>query len=544
MLLRWILPCLAASVPIAGATSVAAQLDSVLSRLVKNESVANTKRGVEKDTQDDAASLQALLQDNWSAIDQLGQESIPAIASCAISKILFRHGYVDAKTGNYTASEEVNWSTGCWEPAACFVSPETTLQTALLLAIIKVTGSKFSIRSHGHLPNPGFASIDDSGVLIDLRKLSDVSVSDDKSIVSAGAGSTWGDVYDAVDPLGLYAVGTRYLGVGVGGSILGGGIPIIPSLYGLACDNVKNFEVVLGDLTVVNANENEHPDLYKALKGGGSNFGIVTRFDVYTVPLHNIWYKTISLPATAYKQILAAIVDTQNRMEDDSKSGIIIQAAFGVFQITYLYADHVGATPAAFQPIDNLLTKLNGTVSVPATNTTALSFSASVSAPEADGYREAAGVSSLVDLDLYTKVYEYFDTAQYYSNSTGTGMALVIQQYGKAAVEAGNLHGGNLFNLSPVAQNWWDLLVEWANPADGAASHEALFGLVDYINEQSKQAGKFLPYVFPNTADGSQDVMGSYGQDSLARLRAASKKYDPDQVFQTLQNDGWLVNKA
>lgn len=296
--------------PIASAASVAAQLDSVLSDFVQNapsEPVANAKYGVEKNTQSDADSLRATIKDNWSEIDSLAKGSIPAIAACAISRILFRHSYVDAKTENYTASEEVNWwvsssqfqateeliicyrSSACWEPAACFVSPETTLQTAILLATIKATGSKFSIRSHGHLPNPGFASIDSSGVLIDLRKLSDVSVSKDKSVVSAGSGATWGDVYEAVDPLGLYAVGTRYLGVGVGGSTLGGGIPIIPSLYGLACDNVKNFEVcldnfcnsdrsdhvqvVLGNSSVVNANENENPDLYKALKGGGSNFG-------------------------------------------------------------------------------------------------------------------------------------------------------------------------------------------------------------------------------------------------------------------------------
>lgn len=100
--------------------------------------------------------------------------------------------------------------------------------------------------------------------------------------------------------------------------------------------------------------------------------------------MHDVWYKTISLPGTEYKPILSAIVDTQNRMEDDSKSGIIIQAAFGVFSITYLYSEHVGATPAAFQPIEDVLTKLDGTVTIAGTNTTALSFSASVSAPEAD----------------------------------------------------------------------------------------------------------------------------------------------------------------
>ena len=123
-------------------------------------------------------------------------------------------------------------------------------------------------------------------------------------------------------------------------------------------------------------------------------------------------------------------------------------------------------------------------------------------------------------------------------------MALVIQQFGKAAVQAGKVHGGNLFNLSPVAQNWWSLLVEWQSPADAQASHNALLGITDYINQQSQASGTFLPYIFPNTADASQDVMASYGAGSLAQLRSVSARYDPQQVFQTLQFGGWLVSKS
>jgi FAD/FMN-containing dehydrogenase len=110
----------------------------------------------------------------------------------------------------------------CWLPAACFLSPQDTFETAVVLKVITLVGSKFSVRSGGHNPNPGFASIDGSGVLIDIRKLTSLSLSSDSSVVSAGAGNTWGNVYNLLDPKGRFAVGTRYTAVGVSGSTQGG----------------------------------------------------------------------------------------------------------------------------------------------------------------------------------------------------------------------------------------------------------------------------------------------------------------------------------
>jgi FAD/FMN-containing dehydrogenase len=76
-----------------------------------------------------------------------------------------------------------------------------------------------------------------------LKNLNDLSLNNDKSIVSVGAGNRWIDVYKFLNPYGLAAVGSRDADIGVGGFITGGGISFYSNLYGLACDNVEVFEV-------------------------------------------------------------------------------------------------------------------------------------------------------------------------------------------------------------------------------------------------------------------------------------------------------------
>ena len=121
---------------------------------------------------------------------------------------------------------------------------------------------------------------------------------------------------------------------------------------------------------------------------------------------------------------------------------------------------------------------------------------------------------------------------------------LVIQQFGKAAAEAGKAHGKNLFDIRPVAQNWWSLLVQYKDPAERPAAEKALLGLNSYITKESQATGTFLPYIFPNTAHSTQNVMKGYGSKSLEKLKAVSKKYDRKQVFQRLLYGGWPVTKA
>lgn len=66
--------------------------------------------------------------------------------------------------------------------------------------------------------------------------------------------------------------------VGVGGLLLGGGLSFMSGQYGLPCDHVVNYEVVLSSGQIVNANSNSNIDLFWALKGGGNQFGILIRY--------------------------------------------------------------------------------------------------------------------------------------------------------------------------------------------------------------------------------------------------------------------------
>jgi FAD/FMN-containing dehydrogenase len=96
----------------------------------------------------------------------------------------------------------------------------------------------------------------------------------------------WGDVYTYLEAYGLGATGGRSGHVGVGGLLVSGGASYHTQLWGLSCDNVVNYEVVLVDGSVVNASPNVNADLFRALKGGGSNLDIVTRFGLrtFTIP--------------------------------------------------------------------------------------------------------------------------------------------------------------------------------------------------------------------------------------------------------------------
>lgn len=97
---------------------------------------------------------------------------------------------------------------------------------------------------------------------------------------SVEAGSTWGKAYATLDPFGVTVAGGRASVVGVGGFITGGGYSFHSNRAGFGCDTVRNFEIVLANGTVVNANAKENADLWRAQKGGSGNFGFITRIDM------------------------------------------------------------------------------------------------------------------------------------------------------------------------------------------------------------------------------------------------------------------------
>ena len=133
-----------------------------------------------------------------------------------------------------------------------------------------------SVRCGGH--NVAGKAMSDGGLTLDLSGLREVTVGAANKLVSVGGGGRLGDVDAAVAGHGLIVPAGIMSETGVAGLALGGGIGWFSRKHGLTCDQFVSLELVLASGEVIEVTADEHPDLMWALKGGGGNFGIVTRF--------------------------------------------------------------------------------------------------------------------------------------------------------------------------------------------------------------------------------------------------------------------------
>ncbi|KAH8982075.1 FAD-binding domain-containing protein [Lactarius akahatsu] len=172
------------------------------------------------------------------------------------------------------------------EPSACSVEPGSTQDVGRILQILGNSSTPFGVKSGGHTGNPGFSST--HGVQISLARFNTFKVNTKAKTVELGPSLAWDDVYRRLAPYGVNVIGGRIPGIGVGGLTLGGGYSFQTSQYGLAIDNVVAFELVLPNGTVATVTEANH-DLWFALRGGGNNFGIVTKFTFKSFPQGNVW---------------------------------------------------------------------------------------------------------------------------------------------------------------------------------------------------------------------------------------------------------------
>jgi FAD/FMN-containing dehydrogenase len=207
---------------------------------------------------------------------------------------------------------------------AVIARPTTAADVAAAIGYARAQGLQLAVRSGGH----SAFSTNDGGMVIDLRDIRHVQVQP-TGLVRVGSGAVWGDVALELAPHGLVLSSGDTYSVGVGGLTLGGGIGWLVRQHGLTVDSLREAEVVLPDGTVVTASASAEPELFWALRGGGGNFGVVTRFTFQAHPLPAVIGGSIDVDPARLTDTLRRWRDVMRQAPEQLNSTVIAMPAFG-----------------------------------------------------------------------------------------------------------------------------------------------------------------------------------------------------------------------
>lgn len=279
------------------------------------------------------------------------------------------------------------------------------------------------------------------------------------------------------------------------------------------------------------------------MKGGGPNFGIVTRFDLYTIPIQNIWYQVAVYTAQQVPAILDAFAQWQNDGASDVKSTVALIIGLETTTLGLIYSA-AAEKPKAFAPFYDLTPAM---VAVPPTNGTVKSLTDILGTtfsnlPARHDYR---GTATKIDATLYKDVYAFWrEQAVAAQAATGANMTFTLQPVPASLAKAGAARGGNPMGIPQINHQWWTTLIDWQGENNDDTVRAASIATTEKWKQLGEQRGLYLPFVYMGDSSRDQNPIAGYGAANVAKLKAVSQKYDPTQIFQTLQNGGFLLSKV
>ncbi|KAI1805632.1 putative oxidoreductase [Daldinia bambusicola] len=423
----------------------------------------------------------------------------------------------------------------------CIVVPTTSDDVSTAVSSLSSTAEafggneqsscQFAIRSGGYAGIAGAANIE-GGVTIDLRSLNTIDVSEDKSTASVGVGATWGEVYSKLEPLGVSVAGGRVAQVGVGGLTLGGGISYFSPRYGWTCDTVSNFEVVLANGSIVNANADENPDLLFALRGGSNNFGVVTRIDFQTFEQGPIWAGAVLSSSDTIDEQLKAFVDVNSAGSYDEYASLITNLGYAGGRKTFILNNieytKAEENPAVFKPF----TKISAMDEKGHISTMAEAAIEQGSYSKNGRRQLFVTITHKSTLPMLNALYLNWDKSiEAIKSVRGVVWAISLEPLPPAIYARSPT--SNVFGLADRADALVITLltVFWRNEADDAKVERAARELFKNIEDDAKRIGAYDPFIYPNYAAPWQDPVSSYGEESLRKLKRVRRNVDPKGVF-------------
>ncbi|MFB7978176.1 FAD-binding oxidoreductase [Streptomyces vinaceus] len=384
-----------------------------------------------------------------------------------------------------------------------------------------------AVRGGGH--SVAGMSLNDGGVVVDMRGMQEVTVHPGAKAVRVGGGALMGALDRACQPYGLATTGGRVSTTGVTGFTLGGGSGWLDRKFGLAVDNLLGVDLVTADGSTLTATAEDNPELFWALHGGGGNFGVATSL---TLRLHELPEFAICLllyPLEAGPEVLRTYREVVGNGPAEAGGGVI----------------YLTAPPEPFVPEHLVGTLMAGALLTYAGGEDALR---KLAAPLLALPHEAEVLTALPYADFQCMLDDPPGLRNYWSAEYLTGMpdelVSVFCALGDVMPTGGTQHvmfplGGAIadgppefpvpYRDSPWAVHPFGI---WEDPADD----EKAVRWVKDVRAKVQPWSTGAVYLNFTGDEGSERVAAGLGAENLARLGAVKRAYDPDNVFRFNHN--------
>ncbi|KAJ6144645.1 6-hydroxy-D-nicotine oxidase [Penicillium chermesinum] len=479
-----------------------------------------------------------------SAVVPLGLAAVAAASSGCSALHRSLPSSVFAKGSSVYNYEAQNfWSNTEIMSPACVFRPQSSGQLAKGLKALVHEEAQFAVRGGGHMGIRGSNNID-GGVLVVMSNLTTLQLNQDKSLVSVGPSHRWSDVYSYLGQFNLTAAGGRLGPVGVPGLLLAGGVNFYGNQVGFSADTVINYEVVLANGSVIEVNKISYPDLFWALKGGSSNFGLVTRFDMQTIPSRKVWagIHTVAAPyVDRFLQVRSPTLDIFKypetrlcnlcgqylRQEKTHVVPALIAGNSTLGSVILFYDSDTIAYPESLKPFTDI-PAISSTVGFKTMSEFAAETGEAVTPHINDvfvagtvtgtNYNELLQGISIINTTFFNEL------PKLYAQVPAANISIIEldwQPIGADWIKASNARGGN----PPRLRRGQGLPLLCGG------------GGVDWICK----AGLYDPFNYMGDAAGFQSIFPGYGAENHQKLVSIAQKYDPTAVFQSLMPGGFKV---